>query len=48
MAEKEKIEKIEKIMENLINDPNFREESERYQKEFGTLTEKDLREIYKI
>lgn len=51
MTAKEKIEKIgkiERIMENLINDPEFREESEKYQKKFGTLTEKDLRETFTI
>lgn len=42
------LKEIEKIMEELLNDPEFREEMEEYQKKYGTLTQEDLSKEFTI
>ena len=44
----ETLEEIDKIMEETLNDPEFRKECEKYQKKYGTLTQEELRREFTI
>lgn len=42
------LERIEKTMEEILNNPEFRKECEEYQKKYGTLTQEELRREFTI
>lgn len=45
---KEEIERLDKKIEEVMNDPDLPEKVEEYQKKYGTISEEDLRKRFTI
>ena len=48
MTIEEEIKSIDKIIEEIMNDPELPKKVEEYQRKYGTLTEEDLRKQFTI
>jgi len=48
MTIEEEIERLDKKMKEVMNDPDLPKKVEEYQKKYGTLSEEDLRKQFTI